>query len=219
MLRSGVPALDPRLASLVSTPSLCLQHIVENRAADFQAFLLMIQTLAPVAADLGHEFGSLLILEHDATTIGFDPFEDQFHDPVQQLVDIQRVAHGQGRAVHDLKIAASSRQPRTFRFVEAADDLAAFFVADRADDSRPGRACRLPNDVDFVSQAERRRIIAAGEYHQGPPQLYPVAAYQRVFSDLVTIDKAAVGAVQIDYLKAFFVASDLSVMSRDFTVV
>ena len=47
-----------------------------------------------------------MIDEHDAAAVGFDPLEDQLHDAVQQLIDVERVADGQRRAIHDLQIAA-----------------------------------------------------------------------------------------------------------------
>ena len=64
-----------------------------------------------VAAHLGLELLGLWIEQHDAAAVGLDPLEDQLHDAVEQLIDVERVADGQRRAIHDLQIAAGPGQP------------------------------------------------------------------------------------------------------------
>jgi len=57
------------------------------------------------------------------------PFEDQFQDALQQLVDVERVAHGQRGAIHHLQIASRPGQPRVLRHVGLeVEDAAAFFL-------------------------------------------------------------------------------------------
>ena len=79
---------------------LAIHHVVQDRLADVQ----LVAALRPFAMveDLRSEFVGISINKHDAATIGLDPFEDQLHDALQQLVDIQCVAYGQRRSVHDL---------------------------------------------------------------------------------------------------------------------
>ena len=67
------------------------------------------------AAHLRLQLLRLRVHEHDAAAVGLDPLEDQLHDPLQQLVDVQRVADRQGRAVHHLEIAAGAGQPGILR--------------------------------------------------------------------------------------------------------
>ena len=101
-------------------------------------------------ADLGPQLFRLLVHQHDAAPIRLDPLEDQFHDPIQQLVDVQRVADRQRRAIHDLEVAAGPGQPGTLQAVGADEDLAAFFLADRLDDARAAVGRIRPDDVHVV---------------------------------------------------------------------
>ena len=90
-----------------------------------------------MAADLGHQLPGLEVLEHDAAAVGVDPLEDHLHDPGEQLVDVERVAHGQRRAIHDLQIAAGPGEPGRRRFVVGRrENLAAFGLVHRVNDPR-----------------------------------------------------------------------------------
>lgn len=68
------------------------------------SFRPRFETLA-IEPHLGGKLFGLFVEQHDAAAIGFDPFEDQLHDAIEQLVDIERMAYRQGRAIHDLQFA------------------------------------------------------------------------------------------------------------------
>ena len=72
-----------------------------------------VQPLAR-AADLGLQPLLHRVQEHDATAVRLDPLENQLHDAVEQLVDVQRVAHRQRRAIHHLEIAAARASQEFF---------------------------------------------------------------------------------------------------------
>ncbi len=55
----------------------------------------------------------------------------------KQLVDVQRVADGQRRAIHDLQIAAGPREPRVLGR-PVSEDGAAFFLRHGSNDTRAG---------------------------------------------------------------------------------
>ena len=96
-------------ALLVRTPFLVLHDVIENRPADRDS-LAGLDALA-IAAGGGRQLVRFVINEHDAAAIGFDPFENQVDDAGQELVDIERVADGQSRAIHDLQVAAGGGEP------------------------------------------------------------------------------------------------------------
>ena len=124
-----------------------LDHVVENRLADGD-FLVGADALAS-AADLGLQQFCRRVHQHDAAAVGLDPLEDQLHDPLQQLVDVQRVADGQRRAVHHLQVAPRPGEPGVLRhFGLRIEDPAAFFLGDRMDDPRAVVLFRGRTDVD-----------------------------------------------------------------------
>ena len=109
---AGVPAVV--LPGVAGQHALVpLDHVVENRLADGDP-LVGADALAR-AADLRLKRLAGRVHQHDAAAVGLDPLEDQLHDPLQQLVDVQRVADGQRRAVHHLQVAPRPGEPRVLR--------------------------------------------------------------------------------------------------------
>ena len=82
----------------------------------------------PRAANFGFERFCRRVHQHDAPPIGLDPLEDQFHDALQELVDVERVADGQGRAVHHLQIASRPGEPGVLRLFRAEFKKPAAFL-------------------------------------------------------------------------------------------
>src|SRR5690606_12340577 len=123
-------------------------------AAD-QYPLVVAHPLA-IAADHRRKLIRLAVEQHDAAAVRFDPLEDQLHDAVEELLDIERVAHGQRRAIHDLQVAAGPRQPGAFARRGRSEDLAPFLLRHRADDARAAAVARgarsemLPDDTDGI---------------------------------------------------------------------
>ena len=112
-----------------------LDDKIEDRLADRDLVAAVGVVAGPPHA--GIESPRVRIEEHDATPVGLDPLENQLHDAVQQLVDVQRMADRQGRAVHHLEIAACPGQPGVLRQVGlGVEDPAAFFLRDGVDDPR-----------------------------------------------------------------------------------
>jgi len=92
-------------------------------------FFLGANTLARAARTGLQKFRGR-VHEHDATAIGLDPFENQLHDPLQKLIDVECVADGQGGAVHYLQVAACPGQPGVLRhFGLRIENSAAFLLA------------------------------------------------------------------------------------------
>jgi hypothetical protein len=173
-LRCSIPAIVvPRVARQYAF--IALHDVIENRLTDGDS--LVTGQPASVTTDFGHQLARLQVLEHDAAAIGIDPLEDHIHDSRQQLVDIERVAHRQSRAVHDLQVAACPRQPRRRRFVRRrGQDLAAFRLVHRVNDPRAVVFCIAGDDVDLVRQVLDAPFRDPRIQQQRPPELNLVAA-------------------------------------------
>ena len=113
MLAAGFQRSSSR-ASLVSTPSLRCDDVVQDRLADRDLFV-GADRLCELRRTLRLELLGVRVDQHDAAAVGLDPLEDQLHDAVEQLVDVLRVADGQRRAIHDLQVAAGPGRARSLR--------------------------------------------------------------------------------------------------------
>ena len=174
-----------------------LQHVIEDRLADGD--LLVGGHALAGAAHLGLELLGLRIDEHDAAAVGLDPFENQFHDPLQQLIDVQRVADGQGRAVHHLEIAADAGQPRiwagsasTWKMRLPSACVTEWMIRERS--SRVLAARQMSTPISHLAGV----VGGAGIEHQRAADLHLVAAGERECSHPLAVDEGPVGAVQID---------------------
>ncbi len=131
-----------------------LHHVVEDRLADRDLFVGAM--LFAIAAHLGSSCFVSGFEQHDAAAVGLDPFEDQLHDPSEQLVDIERVAHGQGRAIHDLQIAARPGEPLALRRAPRdRENAASLLLADRTQNPRTIAGCLARNDIDLRTEVRR----------------------------------------------------------------
>ena len=171
-------------------------------------------------ADLGHELARVEVLQHDAAAVGIDPFEDHLHDPGQQLIDIERVAHRQRGAIHDLQIAAGAGQPGRRRLVvRRREDFAALGLVHRVHDPRAVLLGVPRDDVDLVGQVLDAAFGDAGVEQQRAAELQLVAAGQLVLLDLLAVDERAVGAAEVADDERVAAAAELGVLARDFGVV
>ena len=90
---------DRRVPALVlarvagNDPLVLLQHVVDDRLGDRHP--VVRSHLLTGAADFGNERLFHRVHEHDAAAVGLDPFENVVHDPLQQLVDVRRLADRQ----------------------------------------------------------------------------------------------------------------------------
>ena len=169
---------------------------------------------------LGTSWLGLRVLEHDAAAVGVDPLEDHVHDPRQQLVDVERVADGQGRAVHDLQIAAGPGEPGRGGFVgRRGEDLAPFRLGHRVDDPRAVVLGVAGDDVDLVGQVFDAVFGHAGVEQQRAAELHLVAAGQLVLADLPAVDEGAVRAAQVAEDELVAASREFDVVARDFGVV
>ena len=132
---------------------------------------------------MGTSLLGLGVLEHDAAAVGVDPLEDHLHDPGEQLVDVERVAHGQRRAIHDLQIAAGPGEPGRGGLVGGrGEDLAAFRLGHRVDDPRAVVFDVAGDDVDLVGEVFEPVVGDAGVEQQRAAELHLVAAGQLVLA-------------------------------------
>ena len=159
--------------------------------------------------------------EHDAAAVGLDPLEDQLHDPLQQLVDVQRVADGQRRAVHDLQVAPRPGEPGVLRHVVGPqlEDAAPLGLRKRADDPRLVCGPLGRSNIDRAREFFLGLVRRAGEEHQRAAELHLIAALQDVLTDALAVDERAVGTVQIAEFELRAAAADFGVVPRDFGVV
>ena len=172
-----------------------IEHVVENRATD--GHRRGVADLA-VAAGLGPQLLRLRIEQHHAAAIRLHPFEDQLQNTAEQLVDVERVADRQRRAIHHLHIAAGPRQPAVLGVVGGEDGQVLPIVAHRADDPR----ALVALGCDDVDQPHRRHLVVLRVDHDGPPDLNLVAACQFGPLHLAVVEVGAVGALQVAHDEA-----------------
>ena len=213
-----VPALV--LAGVAGQHSLVvLQDVVQDGLAD-RNLLARFEAL-PSVPHLGLKLLGLLVEQHDAAAVGLDPIEDQLHDAIEQLIDVERMADGQRRAVHDLQIAAGPRQPGAATvLVFELKQLAAFLLAHRAHDARALGGLAPSDDVDLVRQVVGHVLAGIGEQHRRAANLQLVARGQLAcFGDPLAVDVRAVRAAQVGHHAGHAVVADFGVSARDFGVV
>ena len=134
-----------------------------------------------IAAHFGPKLLRLRIEQHDAAAVGLDPFENQLHDPPQKLIDIERMADGQGRAIHDLQIAASPGEPLSLRRVRAGhqvgrEDAAPFFAADECRIRERSSPESMPPIFTCAPRLDDGGFAEPGEEHHRAADLHLVAA-------------------------------------------
>ena len=140
---------------------------------------------AAVAPDFGHELARVDVFQHDAAAVGVDPLEDHLHDAGEQLVDVERVAHRQRGAIHDLQIAAGAGQPGGGRFVVGRrEDFAAFGLVHRVHDPRAVVFVVLRDEFDFIGEVFDAAFGNARVEQQRAAELQLVAAGELVLFDL-----------------------------------
>ena len=91
--------------------------------------------LAP-ADGLGLQLAAVGVAQHDAAAVGLDRAEDQLHDAVEQLIEVEDVADGLDGLVHDAEVGQGGLQPRPLDLLRLGEDAAAFGLADGLDDGR-----------------------------------------------------------------------------------
>ena len=196
-----------------------LDDEIEDRLADRD----LVAAVAGVVAGPPHagiESLRVRIEEHDAAAVGLDPLENQLHDAVEQLVDVQRMADGQGRAVHHLEIAAGPGQPGVLRQVGlGVEDPAAFFLRDGVDDPRLVVGGGRGGDIDRTADRAVGLLGGAGVEHQRRPHLHLVAAGQEMLVHPFAVDEGPVGTVQVGDGVIAMGAAELGVLPRDLGVV
>ena len=205
-------------ASLVSTPS--FRRMTKSRIV----LLIVIRRRAGrrcgSAARGDRAAGLVRIEEHDATPVGLDPLENQLHDAVEQLVDVQRMADRQGRAVHHLEIAACAGQPGVLRQVGlGVEDPAAFFLRDGVDDPRWSSSAADGGNVDRTADTAVGLLGGPGVEHQGRPHLHLIAAGQQMLLHPFPVDEGPVGTVQVGDGVIAMGAAELGVVPRDLGIV
>ena len=158
--------------------------------------------------------------QHDAPPVGLDPLENQFHDPLQELIDVERMADGQGGTIHDLQIAACPGEPRVLRhFGLKIEDPAAFFLASRLM-IRESSSCSLREPILITLARSSSGLFAgAGKKHQRAAHLQLIAAVEPVLPDALAVDVRAIGTVQIRDGKCIVLAANFGMMAGDFGVV
>ena len=205
-------------ASLVKHAFVPLDHVIEDRLADGDP-PVGVGALAG-AADLRLEGLVQRVHEHDAAAVRLDPLEDQLHDPLEQLVDVQRVAHRQGGAVHDLEVAPR-RASHEFWGSSAWRSkmrLPSCCVNERTMWARSPGSAAGPM-LTTVGQVLLRLLGRAGVEHQRAAELELVAAAEPMVADPLAVDERAVAAAQVRDGVIVLDAADFGVVAGDLGVV
>src|SRR5947208_16197286 len=106
--------------------------MVHNRSADGD-LLQTIGASAP-ANRLRLKLAGVVIAQHDAATIRLDGIEDQVHDLLEQLIEIEDMADGLDRLVHDAEVRQTRLEPGALGLLGLRENAAAFRLANRLDD-------------------------------------------------------------------------------------
>ena len=186
-------------------------------------WLMAIVSLAAaalaVAAHLGQQLSGGRIDEHHAAAIGFDPIEDQPHDAIQQLIDVERMAHRQRRAVDHLQVAAAS-QPLIPRNIQLRlDQRATGLLAHRAHDARMFVGLLPGDDFDLSRDVAARIAGRRGVQQLRAADLQLIAGGQRLGCDALAVYVRAVGAAEIGQDVGLVAAAQLGVPARHLGVV
>ena len=168
-----------------------VEHVVEDRAADLHRG--GVSRLA-VATGLGPQFPALGIEQHDAAAVGFDPFEDELEDPAEKLVDVERVAHRQRRAIHHLEIAAGSGEPAVLRLLRGGEHDRVV-LAHRPHD--PGAVAGLGGGHDVHGREHLGIVPVLGIDQHGPAEADAVAAGELQPLDAGVVDERPVGTLEV----------------------
>ena len=104
----GVEALIAARRRRPARPAF-LEHVVHDRPAQGD-LLLVIDLLAP-ADGLGLELAGVVVAQHDAAAVGVDGAEDQLHDALEQLIEVEDVADGLDGLVHDAEVGQRVFEP------------------------------------------------------------------------------------------------------------
>ena len=104
-----------------------LQDVFHDRAADRHLFLLLravapaqrlrlklLHVQRPVVFGAGRVVGGG-VPQHDAAAVGVEMAEDQVHDAVEQLIEVENVADGLDGLVDDAEVGSAARGPRPGR--------------------------------------------------------------------------------------------------------
>ena len=104
------------------------------------------------------ELAAVRIAKHNATPVRLDGTEDQLHDPFQKLVQVENVADGLDRLVHDTQVGQGIFEPRSAGLVRLGKNAAALGFPDRFDDGR-WKLVVLPGDhANLVGQVRGRPV-------------------------------------------------------------
>ena len=162
-------------------------HILQNCGTNCDSIIRVVST---IASHLGDKFVGFTIDQHDTATIGFNPLKNQLHNPLQELIDIQRVTDRQGGAIHDLEVTSSPCQPGTSTRFKPGKKLTPFLLTHRSDNSRRGVA--VPDDIHIVAGVGRLFVRRFGIDHQGATDLNPITTAKRLPINTDTVDKGAI---------------------------
>jgi len=191
-----------------------LDHVVEDRAADGHR---AGGSRPAVAARRGTQRARRRIEEHDAAPVGLDPFEHEVQDPRQQLVDVERVADGEGRPVHHLEVATRPGEPAVVGVAGWRTAGRGALFAERPHDPRAVVGTRRSDDVHHTGRGIR--VSVHREQQQRAADLNLVAAGQLRPFNAPAVDERAVGTLQVGDDVAGARGADFGVPARHLPVL
>ena len=218
MLAAGFQRSSSR-ASLVSTPSLALDHVIEDRLADGDLF---VGVRCPCGcggpwARAACVSGSISMMQ---------PRSASTHSKINCMIRCSNWSMSSvwltASAVRYMtcRLLAGAGQPGVCgSSASSVEDPAPLLLRHRADDPRAVARLRRRDDVDDVGQVLVGSLGRAGEQHQRAADLQLVAAAEPVAADPLAVDEGAVGAAQVGERVASLVAADFGMLAGDFGVV
>ena len=149
--------------------------VVQDGTADFDG-RFDLGSFA-IVANFGDQFACWMIHQQNQSSVCFDPLEDQFHDALQQLVDVQGMADFQRGAVHDLQVAAGPGEPRVGGLF-GIEKLTDIVRSSRVKNARFRCVRRCGHDVDTAVHFTSRGFLEVRIQHQRASNLNPITTAQ-----------------------------------------
>src|SRR5262249_28501956 len=137
--------------------------------------------------------------QHDAAAVRLQGAEDQLHDAVQQLGNVDDVADGLGGFIEDAEVDQGVLQPGTVRLVGPGEQPAALRLTDGLNDGAVQLQFVARDQADLLGQfaGGSSGLPAGGVDEQRLTDLHLVAGLEQDVLDRLIVDEAAVGAADV----------------------
>ena len=138
--------------------------------------------------------------EHDAAPIRLDGAEDQLHDPLEKLIQVENMADGLDGLIHDAQVGQSVFEPGSARLVRLGQDAAALGFTDRFDDGRRQLVVLASDHANLVGQVRGGPVAgpAGGVDEDALADEDVIAGVHHRLVDFLVVDKRAAGTAHVN---------------------